>query len=380
MISMGNAISSATALGDTKDAIMFSAAQDALGNAGTRAKYVGSGKDWSGTYIDTQLMLEQGVTPEFMKSYFNKVDNLYGDDHTGKIEELKRDFNLNYTGATQLYEMSTRKGEIDKSEIDKILSNKDYQDKETQMLDAVNKIKDSKVLAGEGVFNVELTGLEAIAQTTQDIYKWLTRGENQFTETGLYDTNNINAGKLNDQFKDLKGADYTRAMKILDMANGFSPEMKEQIQKTVQTGDVHEWMSIMEMVENEYMKGDKGDVPSLLENIKRIQGVASVDKLKQRSKEGDFALDFYNPDATAAFEKRIDEYALKYERVYDENTKTYKWQASTEGNQKITDGERMDVYVALMKHLAPAGKLMADAFIALLNGQDIPLNVTEPGH
>lgn len=401
MINMGNAISSATALGDTKDAIMFSAAQDALANMddADKAKYVGSGKDWNGTYIDTQLMLEQGVTVPFMNSYFDKINNLYGEgDVRGKVEEYKRDFNLNYTGATQLYEMAGKRDtfktdEEYKKAVDEILENKDYLDNETRLVNATEAIQEAMVNIGKETFDIEITGLEETAKWTESIYHWLTQKDNRFKKSGAYDE----VGEfqyynpLNSQYKQLKGQDYIEATNLFDVFDDLSADEINKINESniLNTRDIHVWMERMKQIKSITTNG--GDLDSFLETFKEKQENAETAGHSFESIE-----DWFNTlntnermdlkqatskstndrngvdtegEARALFEQRIHNFAVEYHQD-DEG----KWTKDHSEHKTATKEEMDAIITKVMEYMGTkVGNAQADAFIKLLAGTSLEI-------
>ena len=117
---MSNAIAGATALNSVTDILTYRATatgvsdeakQQALRNASIKGSY---------GYIDNMIFMEQGVTPELLAEQRKAVEKVAGKDNKQEqIELYKNMYKLNYTGATQVYEMLQNLNPENKEEISK---------------------------------------------------------------------------------------------------------------------------------------------------------------------------------------------------------------------------------------------------------------------
>lgn len=188
IVSMGHSIAGSTALSSADDVIMYKAAQSALSQMDKekRLEITGEGK-WNNTPIDTYLMLEHGATPEFMGEYFKTVQGIYGDNTRGQIEEYKRGFDLNYTGAVKLYELSKKAGSMEDKDYEKEVEEIQltYGSNESKMIAAQNTLNNTVVNIGEKLENMKIAGLDKIGVAVQGIYDFLIH-ENKMPNVGVF--------------------------------------------------------------------------------------------------------------------------------------------------------------------------------------------------
>jgi hypothetical protein len=111
LMKMNEAVSRSTDLTSVEDVISYSVARDLIG--GDRDAFdrltggAKKGNYFTGTYVDEMQLLERGVSPELLKGQFESVRGLEGEGNTaGQIERFMKMYNLNYTGAAQVWAMS----------------------------------------------------------------------------------------------------------------------------------------------------------------------------------------------------------------------------------------------------------------------------------
>lgn len=241
IVSMGHSIAGSTALSSADDVIMYKAAQSALSQMDKekRLEITGEGK-WNNTPIDTYLMLEREVTPEFMGEYFKTVQGIYGDNTRGQIEEYKRGFDLNYTGAVKLYELSKKAGSMEDKDYEKEVEEIQltYGSNESKMIAAQNTLNNTVVNIGEKLENIKIAGLNKIGVAVQGIYDLLLGRKPSAKDSGVFGdaedkevvTNLDKAIKEN-----LEGANSGKAIEVKGMLSSISeltPEQKKVLNKS----------------------------------------------------------------------------------------------------------------------------------------------------
>ena len=106
---MSDAIAGATALDTVENILTYRAVATMEGN--TKKKLLAEVRKNAGIkgsygYIDNNLILEQGVTPELLVAQRDMVEQTAGkNNEKEQIEMYRKMYGLNYTGATQVYEM-----------------------------------------------------------------------------------------------------------------------------------------------------------------------------------------------------------------------------------------------------------------------------------
>lgn len=129
----------------------------------------------TGTYIDTMLLMEKGLSPDILKAQFDAVGSMEGDNTAGAIERFRQMYNLNYTGAKQVYDMyeKSRNGEVDWNSFYKavngITQKTEYQSEETSYKTAVINIKDQIAKMGQDLFSIreKIVGVDSTAKKVE---------------------------------------------------------------------------------------------------------------------------------------------------------------------------------------------------------------------
>ena len=192
LLNMSNAVANATNLGKVEDVISFGAAQEVLaarpGEAGKRSLLETSqdgkktGGVYTGTYVDTMQLLERGVTADLLKHQFAAVNRLEGNNTAGAIERYRQMYNLNYTGAAQVWKMQQAylddpgqfNAEKQAAHIKGLQEDPEYQSDSTRLQNVLTKLDTSLVNLGKSAFNVKIGGLEKIEGFVQKISQRMT--------------------------------------------------------------------------------------------------------------------------------------------------------------------------------------------------------------
>ena len=188
----------------------------------------------TGTYIDTMLLMEKGLSPDILKAQFDAVGSMEGDNTAGAIERFRQMYNLNYTGAKQVYDMyeKSRNGEVDWNSFYKavngITQKTEYQSEETSYKTAVINIKDQIAKMGQDLFSIreKIVGVDSTAKMVETAKEnaaayapSVPAFDRTFTETGSYK----NYNPVNEKWEQLKKAGLVfEAFEVKDMSHPMS--------------------------------------------------------------------------------------------------------------------------------------------------------------
>jgi hypothetical protein len=194
LINMSNAVANATNLGRVEDVISFGAAHEIVASRhdeeGKRSLLEGSqegngqrtGGVYTGTYVDTMQILERGVTAELLKHQFESVNKLEGNNAAGAIERYRQMYNLNYTGAAQVWKMQgaylNDPGKFSAEEqadtIKRFQEDPEYQSDSTRLQNVLTRLDTSLVNLGKSAFNIKIGGLEKVEGLVEKISQRMT--------------------------------------------------------------------------------------------------------------------------------------------------------------------------------------------------------------
>ena len=168
---MNSGVSNATAMQSTSQMLVIGAAKNLMDSAGNdkAKKALLGGENLTGTYIDTMRLVERGNDPKMFGEIARQVKAAEGDNVAGQIEQFKAIFGMNYTGATQVYEMAQKIGKDDYTEkdfaadIEKMKGSGQYDSEETKKQELINKIQTSVAQIHEKDFVETLRKLDALA-------------------------------------------------------------------------------------------------------------------------------------------------------------------------------------------------------------------------
>ena len=188
----------------------------------------------TGTYIDTMLLMEKGLSPDILKAQFDAVGSMEGNNTAGAIERFRQMYNLNYTGAKQVYDMyeKSRNGEVDWNSFYKavngITQKTEYQSEETSYKTAVINIKDQIAKMGQDLFSIreKIVGVDSTAKKVETAKEnaaayapSVPAFDRTFTETGSYK----NYNPVNEKWEQLKKAGLVfEAVEVKDMSSPMS--------------------------------------------------------------------------------------------------------------------------------------------------------------
>ena len=144
---MDSSIASATNLQTTSHVMTVQAAKSVLaGMNSDKEREEAIGRKLSGTYIDEMLLTEKGTTPALFAQLAKDIQSIEGNNFAAQVERFKGTFNLNYTGAAQVYDMAQKlnAGEITedafKKSIETMQKDKTYQSEETRKQSLLNSL------------------------------------------------------------------------------------------------------------------------------------------------------------------------------------------------------------------------------------------------
>ena len=188
----------------------------------------------TGTYIDTMLLMEKGLSPDILKAQFDAVGSMEGNNTAGAIERFRQMYNLNYTGAKQVYDMyeKSRNGEVDWNAFYKavngITQKTEYQSEETSYKTAVINIKDQIAKMGQDLFSIreKIVGVDSTTKKVETAKEnaaayapSVPAFDRTFTETGSYK----NYNPVNEKWEQLKKAGLVfEAVEVKDMSSPMS--------------------------------------------------------------------------------------------------------------------------------------------------------------
>ena len=162
---LNSGIAGATSLSKTSDVIAYGAAQELLSDKSVEERSALLGKDAkaTGTWVDYMMLLEKGMDADLFKQLAGDIAAIEGEGNVeGQIARWKDMTGVNWTMATQLYQMSQRYlagEEVDSSEMDKLMEDYKNAPKEgnyesylTNMQDSLNKLTSGIAVMSEADF------------------------------------------------------------------------------------------------------------------------------------------------------------------------------------------------------------------------------------
>ncbi|GHT83726.1 hypothetical protein FACS1894137_05640 [Spirochaetia bacterium] len=172
---MNNSIAKATDLKSIEDTMVFSVADQLMkgSNKDNIANYLGKDGVYTGTYVDTMQLMEQGMkSPTMLRDLMKSVQGIEGAGNTaGQIERYQNMFNMNYSRAAKLWKMSTKDDfmkdpESFKAEVEEIQTNPEYQSDSTVLQNILNTLTETGIKNGKLAFDkVEIEHLnDAVEQ------------------------------------------------------------------------------------------------------------------------------------------------------------------------------------------------------------------------
>jgi hypothetical protein len=253
---MSNAIANATNLQSVEDVISYGAARDLLREDNPLTdiderredfeKYTGKGNVYTGGYADVMQILERGLSADLLKGQWSAVRKLDGNNTDATIERFKTMYGLNYTGASQVWDMYNTawdegkgdwregfSGEHFAKDIKKLQETPQYQSDSQQLQNILNDLRQKGIQIGQiEFFKTELPALEkamrdleaALRERTEELSKEeiIARHENVLlSETDpagkpikntismlIDDEYGVRSGAVNDNLIRLSGAEY----------------------------------------------------------------------------------------------------------------------------------------------------------------------------
>lgn len=175
-------LAGATSMSKTTDLIAFGAINRAFSTREAMEGALGNNKDLymdGSNYVNEMMILEQGLNKDNFGALMGGIYNSTGSDD-GRVERIRQMFGLNYTGARRIQDLYDKyQGkEYDanfEKELSKITTSPENQNDETAYRKSVNKIAEALQTMGQPVFNLELQGINNIAEDVGKIAEFLTK-------------------------------------------------------------------------------------------------------------------------------------------------------------------------------------------------------------
>lgn len=183
-------ISGSVAMNDVGDLIVTNAAKNLLGSMSEKEQrdllgYTDKNKTQSrrtGTYIDEMLLMENGKDPRLFNEIIKTIQDMEGDNSAAQIERFKDVFQLNYSGAIDVYNM-TQNGTLTPnqitSSIQKMQADENYTSDETKKMQIINKLDTSVALMGKNEFWENIEKLDKMSEDKQKEYDQKTNPPKQ---------------------------------------------------------------------------------------------------------------------------------------------------------------------------------------------------------
>lgn len=176
--SMSNAMSNATSLTSTSSMLLYRAMSNTMGG----------NADW----IDVMSEIEKGnfADPKFLSNYKAALEGAYGSDKASAIATIKENFGLNYTGAKDFYDnILNSSNNLSPNEIQNKIKeyqeNPEFKSDSANMADSLNQIENAVIQMSKNPFNLKYGSIDKIGETIDNIYSYLTQGEDRETKEAL---------------------------------------------------------------------------------------------------------------------------------------------------------------------------------------------------
>ncbi len=259
---MNSGLAGSTGLSKTTDILAYRAISQAYN--GKQSSALGDLYLADGGYVNNMMLLEQGLN----KNNFGSVMDAIASSTTskeGQIERIREMFGVNYTGASRILQLYSKKGgSVTDTDIRTITEAPENQNDETKYQQAINDIKTAVVNIGQGAAELKIksmgliTGpLGAIAQKVAGYTTTNTSillGESADNNSNVLSAN-VTDGSVGDhalfgykvsdgpvwEMKKIIGRNNTKAIdeylrrdeygnKILELSNGSSEEANSFLQ------------------------------------------------------------------------------------------------------------------------------------------------------
>jgi hypothetical protein len=176
-------------------------------------------------------LLERGVSAKLLKGQFDAVKAMEGNNVAGQIERYKQMYNLNYTGATQVWKMSQNRTDWDniENEIKGMQTKPEYQSDSQRLQDVMTKIDTSLVRIGAIKFDqMEIPKLNEVLNEVSAIRRAIapTESESQFTDNPFIDQTTYNEYSIAN-YRNRHGEDRGEQIReqYMDVFNGYGIEV-----------------------------------------------------------------------------------------------------------------------------------------------------------
>lgn len=129
-----------------------------------------------GSWVDVLSGMEKGdLSESFLTNLRSNVNTAYGGDRASMISSYKEMFGLNWTGATDVYNMleTLASGGVPDRSLEDIIKNPEMKSDTTRLADAVSEMNQMLVNIGQGSFEIKVGGIEAINTSVSGIYNTL---------------------------------------------------------------------------------------------------------------------------------------------------------------------------------------------------------------
>lgn len=125
------------------------------------------------SWVDVLSAMESGnIDESFLSNLRGTVSGAYGGDRESMVSAYKDIFGLNWTGASQIYDMleNLDSGNFKKSEFENITTNPEFKSDTTRIADSVSEMNKMLVNIGQGSAELKIMGLDSINNTVNGIF------------------------------------------------------------------------------------------------------------------------------------------------------------------------------------------------------------------
>ena len=175
-------LAGATSMSKTSDLIAFGAINRAFSTPELMKGALGNEKNLyleGSNYVNEMMILEQGLNKNNFGALMGSIYSSTGSDD-GRIERIRQMFGLNYTGARRIqdlydkYKNKPYDANFEK-ELSAITTSPENQNDETAYRKSVNKIAEALQTMGQPVFNLELQGINNIADDVSRLANFIIK-------------------------------------------------------------------------------------------------------------------------------------------------------------------------------------------------------------
>lgn len=212
---------------------------------------------YTGTYLDTLMAMEKGLTPETVGKTMEAIEKMYnigfGSDGSlsGRVEEaatmLTQMWGLNTTGAVQMMKSWAVNGTVTDDQITAFTTDPNMQTKETQLQATINDIKNDTMQIAQTVVmdttaerildeirknnsaKQETEAKERISQSFDKIMGDIYSDKDRYYYGQTLDADAGAFAAVKEKFLNATGDDAIKSAEIMDLINKLSAEERKQL-------------------------------------------------------------------------------------------------------------------------------------------------------